>query len=421
MSEHDQIKVFAQGSDTFSFDEAWSDETEAPSTLSDEDLAAQGVRRWFDPAAKALRIPAEHSDTEEHLHIPGVTAASPRDVLPTATRHEGAILPHETWQVHDDRVDDTWLAYAVDTDRHMRLDDCRSCPLWDASSCRADPMEPTEGTGADRASVALPEHCPHAVDSDFDTREAAIRAMVSQYLVAWGGRASRGRLVAAVHHRAAALGTTISFAEIQAVFTDAMADAGARWSFSNVLDCGTNDATDRRAAAIEADEIAVALASSQAHETGLTETRLTDFLFSEVERAGMSEPPSTARERTLLARAQAGDRAARDEMWLRNIRLAHWAARRFGALGATDFMDRWSAGMIALVRPIEKFDLERESKFSTYASLWLNQAIRRQHDNEDRLVRIPSHVSQPLYAHVVRARLGIETFEELVSAVEFPR
>ena len=50
--------------------------------------------------------------------------------------------------------------------------------------------------------------------------------------------------------------------------------------------------------------------------------------------------------------------------------------------------------MLGLIRATEKFDWRRGYKFSTYATLWIRQAIQRGLDNTGRAVRVPAHVAQ---------------------------
>ena len=50
--------------------------------------------------------------------------------------------------------------------------------------------------------------------------------------------------------------------------------------------------------------------------------------------------------------------------------------------------------MLGLIRAAEKFDWRRGYKFSTYAVLWIKQAVQRGLDNTGRPVRIPAHIAQ---------------------------
>lgn len=70
--------------------------------------------------------------------------------------------------------------------------------------------------------------------------------------------------------------------------------------------------------------------------------------------------------RALLARAQAGDREARDRLVEANLRLVASVASRFVGRGL-EFDDLYQIGCMALVRAIERFDLRYEVRFSTYA------------------------------------------------------
>ncbi len=109
----------------------------------------------------------------------------------------------------------------------------------------------------------------------------------------------------------------------------------------------------------------------------------------------------------LIARAQAGDKQAEEELIRHNQGLVQQWAGRLVALYApgpgVDIMDCIQAGNMGLLKAIKKFDLSRGLRFSTYAVWWIRQGIGRELENMGRTVRIPvargRQVAQLMRAH----------------------
>ena len=98
-------------------------------------------------------------------------------------------------------------------------------------------------------------------------------------------------------------------------------------------------------------------------------------------------------ERELLKRARMGNIEARNELIMHNMRLVKSIAGHYTCAGL-DSDDLISIGSMGLIPAIEKFDLTSTHKFSTYATYWIKQAIRREIINQNRAVRIPANVQE---------------------------
>ena len=105
-------------------------------------------------------------------------------------------------------------------------------------------------------------------------------------------------------------------------------------------------------------------------------------------------PLLTREEEVELAkRIERGDLEAKERLINSNLRLVVKFARRYQGHGLA-LQDLVQEAMLGLIRATEKFDWRRGYKFSTYAVLWIKQAIQRGLDNTGRPVRIPAHVAQ---------------------------
>jgi RNA polymerase primary sigma factor len=100
-------------------------------------------------------------------------------------------------------------------------------------------------------------------------------------------------------------------------------------------------------------------------------------------------------ERELAYRIEDGDSEARDHMVRANLRLVVNIAR--GYIGAgLDMQDLIEEGNLGLLRAVEGFDPSMNTRFSTYASYWIKQSIKRAMVNTAKTIRIPAYMVELL-------------------------
>ena len=96
-------------------------------------------------------------------------------------------------------------------------------------------------------------------------------------------------------------------------------------------------------------------------------------------------------EQDLARRAKAGDERAKQRLIEANLRLVVQIARRYLNRGLP-LPDLIEEGNLGLMRAVEKFEPERNLRFSTYGTWWIRQAVVRALANQARTIRLPVHV-----------------------------
>lgn len=97
----------------------------------------------------------------------------------------------------------------------------------------------------------------------------------------------------------------------------------------------------------------------------------------------------------LWKRAKRGDRRAKKRIMELNLRLVIPTAKKYYRPG-TELMDLIEEGNLGLLHAIDKFDPQKGYRFSTYATYWIEQYIRRAVEEQTGTIRIPPHAWESL-------------------------
>lgn len=130
-------------------------------------------------------------------------------------------------------------------------------------------------------------------------------------------------------------------------------------------------------------------------------------------------------EREIARKIKKWDEEAKKQLIESNLRLVISIAKRFfgSRLSFSDLIQEWN---IWLIKAIEKFDPDKEFKFSTYATWWIKQSITKAIADMTKNVRIPVHLIDEINSYNKTYQLLFQKFgreptsKEIWKELNFP-
>src|SRR6266704_1900150 len=154
----------------------------------------------------------------------------------------------------------------------------------------------------------------------------------------------------------------------------------------------------------QAEDVAEPEVEEEEEETEVEEVApvTQDPLKLYVRQLGDGRLLTPAEERELARRKDEGDEDAKRKLIEHNLRLVMSITRNYTKAGVP-LLDLIQEGNLGLIRAVEKFDWRMGYKLSTYATLWIRQAVTRALADQGRTIRLPVHVADQV-RRVMRAR-----------------
>lgn len=118
-----------------------------------------------------------------------------------------------------------------------------------------------------------------------------------------------------------------------------------------------------------------------------------------VKQVGAYKQLTANEQRALARRVQTGDKDAREQLVVSNLRLVIGNMRHFPQFIAKHFDDLYQTGMLGLLIAVDRYDPDRKATFSTYATHWIRCTIRLWIYQQNVL-----HVSKDIHDEAIKIR-----------------
>ena len=131
-------------------------------------------------------------------------------------------------------------------------------------------------------------------------------------------------------------------------------------------------------------------------------------------------------EQELFIKYNNGDKRARKKLIESNLRLVIAIAKRYQGRGI-QIQDLVQEGNLGIIKAVERFDVNRGYKFSSYATYWIKQSIQRAIEEKARNIKIPAYLYNKINKYLndiseLQIKLGrVPTKEEIEKYTEYTK
>lgn len=116
---------------------------------------------------------------------------------------------------------------------------------------------------------------------------------------------------------------------------------------------------------------------------------------------------TSSEEKEQFQKSKRGDKTAKTKLIQSNLRLVVSIAKRYRGQGL-ELIDLIQEGNLGLIKAIEKFSVDKGTRFSTYASWWIRESITKALSNQSRTIRVPTHMTET-FTKIRKAREAYKT------------